>query len=500
MTTKPKKTLNSIADIKRYFAKNEVPYYFISASNFNMMGMHDWVRGWMNINLVDCFDGRHPQVLMVENDHTQAFENIEDINIYLLNDTKAQGLLTAPHGKNDTNGRAIFLFFDERIEAICQSLDLDIILPKNSLVREIDSKIVTTEIGNQAGVHSVPNVLTHISSYADLQRVACESGLGERWVVQTAYGDSGKTTFFIASEADYQKVAAKIESEDRVKVMRRVNCTGTAIEACATRWGTFVGPLLTELIGIKTLTPYPGGWCGNELYDVAFPSDVRQQVQRKTQAMGDALYQRGYRGYFELDYLIDLDSNEVYLGELNARITGISAMTNLSDFSAENIPLFLFHLLEFEPEIDLKLDVNDFNQAILAQGASGTAAQVILKYTDEMLKIITQAPVSGVYTLDSDGILALKQPGYNLRDALAENEAYLLRIMAAGEYAYQGGDLAILFLNRVIREPQGKLNAEGEQWLNALQRNFQFRNLNQEERSLVELAHNPANIKSGRHS
>ena len=407
-----------------------------------------------------------------------------------------QSLVTAPY--DNTHGRAIFLFFDERIEAICQSLNLEIVLPKSSLVREIDSKIVTTEIGNQAGVHSVPNVLTHISSYTELQCVAREGGLGERWVVQTAHGDSGKTTFFISSEADYQKVAAKIENEDVVKVMRRVNCTGTAIEACATRWGTFVGPLLTELIGIEALTPYPGGWCGNELYDAAFSADIRRQVQRKTQAMGDALYQRGYRGYFELDYLIDLDSNEVYLGELNARITGISAMTNMSDFSAQNIPLFLFHLLEFEPEIDLKLDADEFNQAVLAQGAVGIAAQVILKYTDERLKIITQAPVSGVYTLGGDGLLTLKQPGYNRREALAENEAYLLRIMATGEYAYQGGDLAILFLNRVIREPDGKLNADGEQWVGALQRNFQFRNLNQAERSLVELAHNPANVKSGR--
>jgi hypothetical protein len=343
-------------------------------------------------------------------------------------------------------------------------------------------------------------VLRKVSSYADLQRIAAQADLGSRWVVQTAYGDSGKTTFFISNEADYQKVAAKIESEDVVKVMRRVNCTGTAIEACATRWGTFVGPLLTELIGIEALTPYPGGWCGNELYDAAFSANIRRQVQRKTQAMGDALYQRGYRGYFELDYLIDLDSSEVYLGELNARITGISAMTNMSDFSAQNIPLFLLHLLEFDPEIDLKLDVDEFNQAMLAQGAAGTAAQLILKYTDEMLKIITQAPVSGVYTLGSDGLLTLKQPGYKRRDALVENEAYLLRIMAAGEYAYKGGDLAILFLNRVIREPDGKLNADGEQWVSALQRNFQFRNLNQEERSLVELAHNPANVKSGRSS
>ncbi|MFA6064109.1 MAG: hypothetical protein WC736_16085 [Gallionella sp.] len=495
MNFSQKTTLASISDIQRHFARNEVPVYFISASNFNMMGMHDWVRNWLNINLIDCFDGKHPQVLLVADDHAQVFQGIEDINTYLLNSSAVRTRIAQCEGMK---GHAVFLFFDEQIEAMCAEIGLDILLPKNSLVREIDSKIVTTEIGNQAGVHSVPNALAKISSFSDLKQIAQQANLGSRWVVQTAYGDSGKTTFFIASEADYQAVADEIESQDKVKVMRWVNCTGTAIEACATRWGTFVGPLLTELIGIKSLTPYAGGWCGNELYQDAYTTDIRKQVLQKTQAMGDALYQRGYRGYFELDYLIDSDSGEVYLGELNARITGISAMTNLSDFSTMIVPLFLFHLLEYDNKIELGLDVNAFNQAVLSQGAMGCAAQVILKYTEEALTIVTQAPVSGVYMMGHDGHLSLKKAGVSRREAMASNEAYILRIMPQGDYAYHGGDLAIMFLNVVIRDERGQLNDVGDKWVHALKQQFQYRPLNQEERSAVELANNPANVKSGR--
>lgn len=498
MNPGPTVTLSSLDDIKRHFAENAVPCYFVSATNFNLMGMHDWVKEWHNVNLLDCFDGKHPGVLLVEDNHERVFEDIEDINKYLLHSAKARQLFDAHKASGKPPGNVILLFFDEDLEALCESLGLEIILPKNRLVREIDSKIVTTEIGNQVGVSSVPNVLTKVSSYQALVDIAKKAGLGKRWVIQTAYGDSGKTTFFIASEKDYSAVAKKIEKEDMVKVMRWVNCTGTAIEACATRWGTFVGPLLTELIGQEALTPYPGGWCGNELYDAAFTLEMRKQVLEKTRAIGDALYRRGYRGYFELDYLIDQDSQDVYLGELNARITGITAMTNMSDFSSGHIPLFLFHLLEYDKNIDLKLDVDAFNQSMLLKGASGTASQLILKYTDEALKIITQAPVSGVYTMGSDGRLALKQAGYSRRDALAEDEAYILRIMTVGEYAYKGGDLAIMFMNRVIREPQGKLNETGDRWVRSLKRLFQFRGLSQEERSMVEIAHNPANVKGGR--
>ncbi|NNM81176.1 MAG: biotin carboxylase [Burkholderiales bacterium] len=481
------KILRSLSDIRNHFSQNEIPHYFISASNFNMMGMHEWVKGWKNVTLIDSFDGKHPHLHAVPS--RKAFDSIQEIDLHLLQNGPFASL------QGERKGRAIFLFFDEEVEALCERLGLEILLPPHRLVHEMDSKIVTTEIGNQAGVKSVPNVLAKVGCFEELERVA--SGLGRDWVVQSAYGDSGKTTFFISDRGDFDEAASRIAKEEKVKVMRRISCTGTAIEACATRWGTFVGPLMTELIGVPQLTPYPGGWCGNELYESAFSPEIRRLVLEKTRAMGDALYRRGYRGYFELDFLIDRGDGEVYLGELNSRITGISAMTNLSDFCTENIPLFLFHLLEFDREVELEIDADAFNEAVLHAGASGVSSQAILKYTDESLKIVTSAPQSVVYSMDDAGRMVFRKAGWHRRDALGEDEAYLLRIMEPGEYVYEGADLAILFLNRVIGNGEGGLNLHGEKWISALQESFEYRNLRQEERSLVEFINHPAGIKSG---
>ena len=491
------RTLHSLQDIRQYFASRDRAVYFVSPSNFNMMDMHRWVRGWKNINLIDCFDGQHPDVLLVPDDHSRVFSSTEDINHYLMQSPLTRELIQSRTPKA-VRDQALFLFFDTTLEHICANdLKLELALPPQSLVREVDSKIVTTDIGNQAGVRSVPNVLACVSSYADLQRLAHDADLGERWVVQTAYGDSGKTTFFIANEADYAAVADQIESESQVKVMRWVRCTGTAIEACATRWGTFVGPLLTELIGAKELTPYAGGWCGNELYKDAFTDALRAQVLEKTQAMGDALYQRGYRGYFELDFLIDQDSGQVYLGELNSRISGVTAITNMSVFSQTHLPLFLFHLLEYDGHVNLTLRANAFNQSVLKNGAQGVSSQLILKATDERLKIITKAPVSGVYRM-SAGAFVLEKPSTNRLEALATGQVYVLRIMKEDDYAYQGGDLAIVFLNVVVRTTDGQLNETGREWIAALKNSFSYRDLNQEERSAVALAQQSVNVKSGR--
>ncbi len=78
--------------------------------------------------------------------------------------------------------------------------------------------------------------------------MADEAGLGSDLVVQTPYGDSGRTTFFIKSEDDWDKYAAKMRDQD-LKVMKRINHLPGTIEGCATRHGTMVGPVMTDITG-----------------------------------------------------------------------------------------------------------------------------------------------------------------------------------------------------------------------------------------------------------
>ncbi|MGY0205042.1 hypothetical protein ACW7EJ_16485 [Acinetobacter soli] len=51
-------------------------------------------------------------------------------------------------------------------------------------------------------------------------------GLGHDLVIQTAFGDSGHTTFFIASENDFNKHKDEIIHDPEVKIMKRINCRG----------------------------------------------------------------------------------------------------------------------------------------------------------------------------------------------------------------------------------------------------------------------------------
>ena len=96
--------------------------------------------------------------------------------------------------------------------------------------------------------------------------------------------------------------------------------------------------------------------------------------------MGDRLAQEGYRGFLEVDVLIDLDTDEVYLGEINPRISGASSMTNVTAGAYADVPLFLFHLLEFM-DVDYTVNVEEINDRWRELAAVDVWAQLIMKET-----------------------------------------------------------------------------------------------------------------------
>ena len=334
------------------------------------------------------------------------------------------------------------VFFDEETEEICRELGYNLILPADELRRRLDSKIVTTQLGNEAGAPSVPNVLGTASTYEELNALATSNGLGTDLVVQTPYGDSGKTTFFVKSEADWDRDAEDIVGE-QLKVMKRIDNKAAAVEACITRHGTIVGPFMTDLTGYPELTPYKGGWCGNDLFPEALTATQRATAISHVRRLGDRLAQEGYKGFLEIDVLVDLADDSVYLGELNPRISGASSITNVTAGAYADVPLFLFHLLEFM-DVDYSIDVEEINERWRELAAVDVWAQLIMKEPNDSVERILAAPRTGTWHLEEDGSLRFAGVSNDWHDVTHEDEAFFLRVYADGDFRFKGADLGIL--------------------------------------------------------
>jgi hypothetical protein len=480
--------LSGIGEVREFFSTCEQPVYFVSATAFNLLGIDRWVRSFRYVNYYDSFDGAHPGVFVPRDRSPRAFESIEEICNYLLGHKEvidhvlAQAAMAggrAPgHGPS---GLAVFLMFDDETEQLARELGLEVAFPPASLRHRLDSKLETTRLANEAGVPSVPNVLGRAATYGELLGLARARGLGSDLVVQTPYGDSGKTTFFIAAEDDWRSSADDLARED-LKVMRRIDPRETAIEGVVTRAGTIVGPLMTELTGFPQLTPYGGGWCGNDIHPGLLTPERRALVRTWTHALGERLRAEGYRGYFELDFLVDAVSGEIYLGEMNPRVTGASPMTQVNAAACGGLPLFLFHLLEYM-DVEFELDVDELNACAADEANLEAWSQFILKDVDERTELITDAPPTGVWRMLRDGTVEFDRPASDWWDLAGESEAFYLRIAGPGGWRYPGADLGVVVGRGRFQSDDYELADRAKLWIAGLK--SQFRSIRADAEPLV---------------
>ncbi|MEZ5933259.1 MAG: biotin carboxylase [Alphaproteobacteria bacterium] len=455
--------LKGLSEIFRFLRANTTPIYIISPTAFSLLGMARWVGALEYVNYFDSFEGDHPRCFIPTRQGPVEFRSMEDVANYLVDHPEFRARV-----KDKPRGKALFVMFDEETERLCEDVGIDIALPSAELRNRLDSKIETTRIGDAAGVASAPNILGTADSYKELTKLAKKGKLGTDLVVQTPYGDSGRTTFFIKSEADWDRYAAKIVDQD-LKVMKRINHLPGTVEGCATRHGTLVGPVMTDITGFEEITPYKGGWCGNDLSPHVLPDGVPEKVQEMAKKFGDRLWKEGYKGVFCLDFLLDTDNNEVYLGELNPRISGASPPTNLITTTYGGCPLFLFHLLEYL-DVDYDIDLDEIQNR---WHHYDHWTQLILKQTEDKVELITKSPRSGIWRLDDEGDTAtFVRPSINITSVSDEAEAFYIRVYDAGEYCYHGADQGVLFARGRMQTDTRELTVRAKRWNAAIKAEF----------------------------
>jgi len=463
-TTTP---LRGISEIRAFFRTNQTPIYFVSPTAFNLLGIDRWVRNLFYVNYFDSFEGTHPRVFVPEERPYREFESMEDICNELLRNREVNEEIA----RRGPGGKAVFVMFDEETEALAAKAGLEVALPSAELRHRLDSKIVTTQLANDAGVPSAPNTLGHAKSYEELLALADEAGLGHDLVVQTPYGDSGKTTFFVSTRADWDQNADALVAEE-LKVMKRINCAASAVEAVLTRHGTVVGPVMRDLTGHPELTPHKGGWCGNDIFPEALSPEHRERARVLTQRLGERLAKEGYRGFFEVDYLADLDTGELYLGELNPRISGVTSMTNVTAGAYADMPLFMFHLLEYL-DVEYEIDVEEINERWAQSSSVDVWSQLIVKQTHEGVELINDAPRTGIWKLDDEtGAVSFRRWANDWHSLQDESEAFYLRVLGPGDYRYKGADLGVIVTRSRLQDENDQLTERARTWIDGINAQF----------------------------
>jgi biotin carboxylase len=463
----PRRRLCGISDIRAFFHTNTVPLYFISPTPFNLLGIDRWVRNFFYLNYFDSFEGAHSRVFVPRRRDRIDFDSMGDVCNHLLGDPETLDFIA----RRGPGGKACFVMLDEETQALARQAGLNVMHPPAELRHRLGSKIVMTRLADEAGVPSVPHAIGRVGSYDDLTALAESAGLGNDLVVEEAYGDAGSTVFFVRGQGDWDHCAGDLV-EQEVKVMKRIHNVEVVIEATVTRHGTVIGPAMTSLVGYPELTPSKGGWCGNDVWREALPPAQKHAAREMVRKLGDVLRREGYRGYFEVDLLHDLDADVLYLGEVNPRLSGASPMTNLTTEAYADMPLFLFHLLEYM-DVDYELDIDEINSRWeRGYGDDEVWGQVIISETASDVELFTATPRTGVWRLDEEGRACFARQGNDWATLLDESEAFYMRVAAPGDLRCEGAQLGVLVTRGHLQTADYQLTDRCRRWVKGMKAQF----------------------------
>lgn len=463
----PRRLLNGISDVRAFFHTNAVPLYFISPTPFNLLGVDRWVRNFFYLTYFDSFEGAHSRVFVPRRRDRIDFGSMGDVCNHLLRDPETLEFIA----RRGPGGKACFVMLDEETQALAHQAGLQVMHPPAELRHRLGSKIVMTRLADEAGVPSVSHVIGRAGSYHELSALAQSAGLGDDLVVEAAYGDAGSATFFVRGQRDWDHCAADLV-EQELKVMKRIRNVEVCLEGTVTRHGTVIGPAMTSLVGYPELTPGKGSWCGNDIWREVLPPAQTHAAREMVGKLGDVLHREGYRGYFEVDLLHDLDSDELYLGEVNPRLSGASPMTNLTTEAYADMPLFLFHLLEYM-DVEYELDIDEINSRWeRGYGEDEVWGQLIITETSPDVELFTATPRTGVWHLDDDGRISFARQGNDWATLLDESEAFYMRVAAPGDLRCEGAQLGVLVTRGHLQTNDYQLTERCRRWVKGVKAQF----------------------------
>ncbi len=464
----PRRVLRGLSDVRAFFHTNTTPLYFISPTPFNLLGIDRWVRNFFYLTYFDSFEGTHSRVFVPRRRDRLDFDSMGDVCNHLLSDPETLEFIAG----RGPGGKACFVMMEEETQSLARQAGLEVMHPSVEVRNRLGSKTIMTRLADAAGVPSVPHTMGRADSYDELLALARDAELGDDLVISIPYGNAGSGTFFVRGQADWDQHAAELTAQQEFKVMKRIRNVEVCIEGAVTRHGTVIGPAMTSLVGYSELTPVRGAWCGNDIWREVLPPDQTHTAREMVGKLGDILSSQGYRGYFEVDLLHDLDSDELYLGEVNPRLSGASPMTNLTTEAYADMPLFLFHLLEFM-DVEYELDIDEINRRWeRGYGEDEVWGQVVINETSPDVELFTATPRTGVWRIDDDGRVSFARSANDWATLLDGSEAFYLRVAAPGDLRSEGAQLGVLITRGHLQTPDYRLTERCQRWVKGMRAKF----------------------------
>lgn len=293
-----------------------------------------------------------------------------------------------------TNGQQFYLmtFYPSKVFAYqAAQYNCQLLMNDPKLTKSCEDKLTVEDLFETTDINRPQHIIGRIDEQAweQLTQLLHTTGI----VIQTANSHTGEGTFVVTDQQYYNVLHQKLAGA-RLKFSALVPGSPWTVNVCITDNGHITQGLNYQITGIPELTPIPAATVGNDWgYAQNLSPIAIGSVRTLTAQVAQLLRDKGYRGVFGIDMIID-NADRACLIEINARQTANLPMQTYLEIIAEQTPLLLINLAQWLELITQSPD-NQVNQLASLKGSQ------IFNRAKSQLSIQSSLAV-GTYRLQSD--------------------------------------------------------------------------------------------------
>jgi hypothetical protein len=406
----------SIVDDVREALKDSGSVVGLGVNAFPRVGVVGLVPSYEIVCISESKDlGAIRQVVPVRSVKGDFQSRVEKLNtLALLKNEKVQEYLSSL-GK-DTS---LFLYKSSRqIETIVDKLSLKLLSNRSDQRDVFEDKWEFRRLGAQAGLNLIAGEQTliddlDIDAFGNLQ-----GKLGRKLVFQiTDYSKGGGIgTFFVSDKKGLDEFHGFVGRRrkagrdlKRVNVTRFIEGESASITSCVTRYGVLTSLVQRQIIDIPEVVGYKGRsgvFCGHD-WGERYSEKIHGRARKLARGLGELMYEKGYRGIFGIDLVVNRKTSDVQMVECNPRYTAAFPVYSMLQLEAGEIPMDAWHLLE-HVGIDYEMD---FEAVQKSYGQVKTGAQLILHNLERAWVAVRGSVRAGVYRLKISNLKSPSRPG-----------------------------------------------------------------------------------------
>jgi len=418
--------------LSKYFHKMPIKLVGVGVTAFNRSMPAFFTPGYQIICYKNSLDvpeiEKICRVLSIERDCQEGVRRLNSLAI--LKHPEVQAYL-----KKSGQKIGIFIYKSSaRIEKTCEENGWQIIGNRSQLRDPLENKKIFREYVKEIGLQPIEGEVMALKDFNENVFLHFQKKFGPKLVLKLPEvirgGGVGNT--YAQKPADlksfWQKVARFKDyyQPQSVIIERQITQSlSCSITGCTTRFGVLTGVVQTQILDIPEVINVSRGsgmFVGHDWSFKHYSASIQQQAEHICRRFGEFIYQKGYRGIFGIDLLVEQENGcqKVYPCECNPRFTGAFPVYSMIQLRQKEIPMDVFHLLE-HLRLDYKLD---FDEVQSQYRSPKEGAQIIIHNRSEDWMQAEGELKAGVYRLVGEELEFIR-PGFSMID-LKSSEEFVL--------------------------------------------------------------------------